>query len=72
MEIDQEKRRLKLTAERPRTLPRVDYAWYLNEGEQIEASEPRNGFSYAEGLGLQMKPRASRSSEADAEEGDEL
>jgi hypothetical protein len=60
MEVDTEKRRLKLTAERPRTLPRVDYAWYLNEGTEIDAAEPRNGFTYAEGLGLQRKPRAQK------------
>lgn len=42
LEVDVEKRRLKLTGERPRTLPRVDYSWYLG-GEEIDPREGGRG-----------------------------
>ena len=62
MEVDEEGRRLKLTAERPRSLPRVDYSWYINDGEEIEAQEPRDyiNYSFEEGRGLQPRGRGQK------------
>ncbi len=74
MEVDRDKRRLKLTAERPRSLPRVDYSWYLG-GEEVEPAsvEGRAFFagagggaaaaSYEDGRGLQPKGRGKRALE---------
>eukprot|EP00624_Nannochloropsis_granulata_P003379 evm.model.NODE_27169_length_92994_cov_27.080458.19 len=72
MEVDTEKRRLKLTAERPRSLPRVDYSWYMG-GFEVAGSEdaPGRGFveeadlqpSYEDGQGLQARGRGKHAME---------
>jgi len=72
MEVDTEKRRLKLTAERPRSLPRVDYSWYMG-GFEVAGSEdaPGRGFvveadlrpSYEDGHGLQARGRGKHAME---------
>lgn len=68
MEVDNERRRLKLTGERPRSLPRVDYSWFLG-GEDVEPvgqSEGRASYagaglqSYEDGRGLQPRGRGKK------------
>lgn len=72
MEVDRGRRRLKLTGERPRSLPRVDYSWFLG-GYEVAGSEaaPGRGFVeeewrrplYEEGQGLQPRGRGKRAME---------
>ncbi len=77
MEVDTEKRRLKLTAERPRTLPRVDYSWFMG-GYEVDGDPEAPGAattggeeddealyatSYEEGQGLQARGRGKRAME---------
>ena len=68
MEVDNERRRLKLTGDRPRSLPRVDYSWYLG-GEDVEPVGPSEGRasyagaglqSYEDGQGLQPRGRGKK------------
>lgn len=68
MEVDKERRRLKLTGERPRSLPRVDYSWFLG-GEDVEPEGPSEGRatyagaglqSYEDGRGLQPRGRGKK------------
>jgi hypothetical protein len=74
MEVDRDRNRLKLTGERPRSLPRVDYSWFLG-GEEVEPQGPAEGratyagagggmsASYEDGRGLQPRGRGKKAFE---------
>lgn len=72
MEVDSEGRRLKLTGERPRSLPRVDYSWYINPGEEIEAQQSYDSYSFEEGRGLMPRGRGKKGAERLQREGEAI